>query len=315
MAATKVYLVTGGNSGIGFQTALSLAKAGHTVIIGGRDRKRLEDAVADIKAQANHGKVYSVPVDLGSLSSVRQFAEQIVSSHKLIDGVVCNAGVQKDTLQRSTDGIEATFATNHLGHFYLVQLLRPYLTPTARIVVTSSGTHDPRLKVPIPVPFWNHASDLAFLQSDPQASSPVKYNGHHAYTNSKLCNIYFTYHLAEQLQQQGSAITATAYDPGYIPGTSLQRGLPWWQVKIMEFVIPIMMRIFRSPQKPSTAPFSGGFQARLAHDPTFQGKTGVYFEIDHEERSSEASYDKGKAAELWAYSQDLLKQLGAAEAL
>jgi NAD(P)-dependent dehydrogenase (short-subunit alcohol dehydrogenase family) len=311
-----VYIVTGGNSGIGFETALSLAKAGHTVLIGGRTKQRLGEAVTSIRTLSSNERVEGIAVDLGSLASVHHFAKQITSSHKQVDGIVCNAGVNAATFEWSADGVESTFATNHLGHFYLVQLLRPYLRPTARIVVTSSGMHDPtRLKTPIPAPGWTHPSDLAMLKPDPQATPPAKFNGTHTYTNSKLCNIYFTYQLAKELQQQGSAVTATAYDPGYIPGTSLSRGRPRWQVRLMEFLIPVMMLLTGCPQRPSSAPFSGNFQARLAHDVSFHAKTGLYYEIDHEQRSSVASYDEAKAVELWAYSQELLGQLGAAERL
>lgn len=99
-------------------------------------------------------------------------------------------------------------------------------------------------------------------------------------------------------------------DPGYIPGTQLIRGMPRWRVRLMETMIPWVMWLSRSPQAPSTAPKSGAYQARLACDPAFAGKTGVYFEIDHEAPSSELSYDTAKAAEMWAYSEQVLKSAG-----
>lgn len=113
---------------------------------------------------------------------------------------------------------EKTWATNHLGHFYLVHLLLPALQPPARVVMTSSGTHDPKTKAPVPVPKWSTPTDISMPSAAAAAdaastssSSSAKFNGMQAYTNSKLCNIYMAYQLAAKMKEQGKDITATAY--------------------------------------------------------------------------------------------------------
>eukprot|EP00877_Chromochloris_zofingiensis_P008472 jgi/Chrzof1/3879/Cz13g11330.t1 len=314
MSKPQVFLVTGGNSGLGYQSALELARHRKTVIIGARNQQRLDSAVQSIKDATGNKNVVGYPLDLGSLSGVQKFAQAIKEDYPRIDGLILNAGISVGGFVWSSDGLESTFATNHLGHFYLTQLLLPNLTPTARIVVTSSGTHDPEQKTGAPAPKWNHPDDIAMPKAALNNQAPQKFSGLQAYTNSKLANVYFTYHLAALLKSQGSQQTVVAYDPGFCPDTSLARSFHWLVWWVMSRMVTTMMWMTGSPTKISTAAKSGALQARLAYDDAFAGKTGVYYSVDEEIRSSALSYDKAKAAELWEYSEQLVRQLSQAKA-
>lgn len=309
----NLYVITGANTGLGLQAALTLAKQGETVVIGARDTGRLASSVEQVNAAGASagGHAAAIQLDLADLSNVQAFVRELLEKYpgQKLQGLILNAGINVKSFGWSKDGVERTFATNHLGHFYLTELLLPHLAPDARIVVTSSGTHDPAVKAPLPEPKWGHPSEVAMLKSDHGGQPPKGYDGGLAYTRSKLCNILFTYHLARQLKQKGSAVTVTAYDPGFCPDTDLSRDMPGIVRCVFYAIVPWYMWMARSPQRPSTAAASGAFLARLAYDPEFAGVTGKYFSITKEEPSSPASYDEGKQAALWEYSEQLLEKL------
>eukprot|EP00877_Chromochloris_zofingiensis_P008471 jgi/Chrzof1/3878/Cz13g11320.t1 len=322
MSQPQVFLVTGGNSGLGYQSALELARHHKVVVIGARNQQRLDLAVQSIKDATGNKSVLGYPLDLGSLSGVQKFAQAIKKEYPRIDGLILNAGIVAGGFAWSLDGLESTFATNHLGHFYLTELLLPNLTPTARIVVTSSGTHDPEQKsglraLGVPLPKWNHPDDIAMPKACLNTQAPKYFSTRQAYSNSKLANVYFTYHLADLFKSQGSQQTVVAYDPGFCSDTSIARSFHWLVWWVMSKVTTIMFWIRGSPNrttKISTAAISGAFQARLAYDDAFAGKTGVYYSVDGEVKSSALSYDKAKAADLWDYSEQLVRQLSQATA-
>src|SRR5690349_19035872 len=141
-------LVTGGNSGIGFECARRLAAEGWHVLIASRNRDASADAARRIARESGNDAVSAMSLDLGSLESGRRFAGEIEAADVPLRALVCNAGLQVSKgLQRSVDGLELTFAVNHLGHFLLTNLLLRRLaanTP-ARIVIVASGVHDPKL--------------------------------------------------------------------------------------------------------------------------------------------------------------------------
>ena len=139
-----------------------------------------------------------------------------------LHALICNAGVQSGAKQTFTaDGFESTFGVNHLGHFLLVNLLLPRLAAPARVVVVSSGTHDPALKTGVPAPAWNDPMALAKGELGPLAAkdAPTK-RGQRLYSTSKLANVLFTYELARRLPV---GVTVNAFDPGLMPGTGLVR--------------------------------------------------------------------------------------------
>ena len=193
-------------------------------------------------------------------------------------------------------------AANHLGHFPLVNLLRPRLTPPARVVVVSSGTHDPALKTGVPAPAWNDPMALAKGELGPLAAkdAPTK-RGQRSYSTSKLANVFFSYELARRLP---AGVTVNAFDPDLMPGTGLVRegSAPLrflWHL-VLPRILPLLRR-FISPDIHTPAE-SGAALARLVSDPALEGTNGKHFEGRREVRSSTESYDGVRAKELWQAS-------------
>jgi NAD(P)-dependent dehydrogenase (short-subunit alcohol dehydrogenase family) len=194
----RVALVTGASAGLGLETAKLLAGRGATVVLACRDTGKAERAAARIRAAAGRASVHIVRVDLASLASVRQAANQIRSSYPRLDLLVNNAGVMDVPYQRTLDGFELTLATNHLGHFALTGLLldRLLATPGSRIVTVSSIAHRRGVI---------HFDDL---------QSERRYDPADAYAQSKLANLLFTYQLHARLQTTGARTIALAAHPG-----------------------------------------------------------------------------------------------------
>ncbi len=299
----RTVLVTGGNSGIGFECARALAGRGWRVIIASRDRAVSATAVARIRDESRGGAISEMGLDLGSLANVRAFLHELERADVPLGALVCNAGLQvSQGLRRSADGFELTFAVNHLGHFLLTNLLLARLRANApaRIVVVASGVHDPKNSTGMPKPA---IADLATLAA---SGGPTRegYNGRLAYVNSKLCNVWFTYELARRLEASGArALTVNAFDPGLVPGSGLGRDYPAALRWIWHNVGPPLARVL-SPLIAGINPAdkAGAALARLVDDPALASATGRYFPSTARWRdapSSEASYDVTRARELW----------------
>ncbi|MDC0722526.1 oxidoreductase [Nannocystis bainbridge] len=189
-------VVTGANSGIGYYTALELARAGAEVVIGCRDAARGEEALSGLRQQSG-GKVELVPLDLSSLASVRSFAEQVRRAHPRLDLLVNNAGIMALPRRETTvDGFEKQFGTNHLGHFALTGLLLPALRASAapRVVTVSSGVA------------WGARLDIDDLQSE------RRYTPMGTYGRSKLANLMFMLELQRRAGDTG--LRSMAAHPG-----------------------------------------------------------------------------------------------------
>ncbi len=205
----QVAVVTGANSGLGFEVAKTLALRGAAVVLACRDHGKGEEAEARIASAGvrDRAKLRVVDVDLASLVSVRRAAEEIAALHARIDLLINNAGVMHVVpYQRGADGIELTFATNHLGHFALTGLLmdRILAADAARVVTVSSLAHK---------------RGLARFDESPSAA---EYKPGRAYDESKLANLLFTYELQRRLEVAGAAAIAVAAHPG-IADTALWR--------------------------------------------------------------------------------------------
>lgn len=210
-------VMTGGTRGLGRIAAERLAADagdGAALLMGVRDAGSVPAGWA------------AVPLDLASLASVRAFAAALPEGP--VARLILNAGGQRpDIAARSKEGFEATFATNHLAHFLLLRLLMPRLTPGARIVITSSGTHDPSEKTGVPPPRHANAQWLAFPDQDPKSDPSPMVAGMRAYSASKLANLMTVRYLAQSEQAREGAWQVFAYDPGLTPGTGLARSQPW----------------------------------------------------------------------------------------
>lgn len=300
-----VALVTGGNSGIGFECARTLARAGWHVAIASRDRGRSAQAVRRIARESGADAASELGLDLASFASVRQLVREIEARDLALCALVCNAGLQKSGLELSPAGHELTFAVNHLGHFLLVNLLVERLRrqPGGRIVVVASGVHDPAQRTGMPKAA---ITDLATLAATGGTTSGA-FDGRLAYVNSKLCNLWFTYELARRIDAtdlvRSSRLTANAYDPGLVPGSGLVRDYPPALRFVWNWILPGLARVL-SPILPTInpAPKSGRALAALVTDPTLAASSGRYYPSHarwREARSSDASYDVARAKALW----------------
>ena len=205
----KIVLVTGSTDGIGKETARQLAQLGATVVVHGRHAERCEAARDEIRATTGNPRVDCVAADLSSQRQVRQLAAEITARYHRLHVLVNNAGVILLQRQLSEDGVEMSFAVNHLAPFLLTNLLLDVLKASApaRIVNVSSTVH--------------YSAQIKFdnLQGE------RRYNGVEAYKVAKLGNVLFTYELAERLK--GTGVTVNCLHPGVVATKLLGTGWGW----------------------------------------------------------------------------------------
>ena len=196
----KICVVTGGTSGIGFETAKALASKGANVTIIARNPEKAHDAVESIRKTSGNENVAFVIADLGKQNEIREAAAEILKKHQQIDVLVNNAGAWFSKMILTRDGVESQFAINHLAYFLLTQLLLPALVKSGngRIVNVSSDSH---FKGKI------HFDDLSLEKN---------YHGLRAYAQSKLANVLFTYELDRQLKAKNLPVTVNALQPGLV---------------------------------------------------------------------------------------------------
>ncbi|MEM9071606.1 MAG: oxidoreductase [Myxococcota bacterium] len=206
----KVAIVTGANSGIGFETAKGLASLGAEVILGCRNRERGESAVARIKEADPNASVSLILLDLGSLTSIQAFADEVHRRHSQVDILVNNAGIMMPPKGMTVDGFESQFGVNHLGHFALTARLLSLLgaSPDGRVVNVSSVAH--------------RVGKIDF--EDLQAEA--RYGKVSRYGQSKLANLLFTFELERFARSKGLSIRAMASHPGWT-ATNLQADVGW----------------------------------------------------------------------------------------
>ncbi len=303
-------LVTGGNSGIGLACARRLAREGWHVVIASRNRDASAEAVRRIARQSGTDAVSELGLDLGSTASVRGLVGEIERRDVPLRALVCNAGLQVSSgLRRSPDGFELTFAVNHLGHFLLTNLLlaRLLANAPARIVIVSSGVHDPTLRTGMPKASITDLETLA-ATGGPRAG---EFDGRLAYVNSKLCNLWFTYELVRRIEaaaltNDARPLTVNAFDPGLVPGSGLARDYPGVLRFIWNWILPAAAEaLTRVVPTINPARKSGGALAQLVLDPALVHVSGKYFPSHarwREAPSSDASYDVGRARALWEES-------------
>jgi retinol dehydrogenase 14 len=275
--AGRTVLVTGGTAGIGRATALGLAAMGAHVAITGRDHGRTEGAAGEIRA-AGGGQVDGFVADLSAQSEVRRLAEEVLQSLSRIDVLINNVGGYWNTRHVTADGLERTFAVNHLAPFLLTNLLLDRLkhSAPARVITVSSHAHA------------DGQIDFDDLQGE------RSYSGARAYNQSKLANVLFTYELARKLQ--GTSVTANALHPGVV-STSFGAEDP---SGVQRLFVPFMRPFMKTPAQGAAT------SIHLASTPDLQQVTGGYFATSKAKKSSPRSYDQAIAARLWQVSADLV---------
>jgi NAD(P)-dependent dehydrogenase (short-subunit alcohol dehydrogenase family) len=264
----KTILVTGATDGIGKQTALELARLGHSVWIHGRNPAKASAVVDEMRRMAGNARVQAVTGDFGSLKQVKALAKDVDQRVERLDVLINNAGVWMNERVLTEDGIETTFQVNHLAPFLLTNLLLPLLrrSAPARVVTVASQLHK-RGQL--------HLDDLQLVHS---------YSGYTAYTQSKICNVLFAHTLAERLR--GSGVTSNVLHPGIITTKLLWTGFQSTANDIAEGAKTSM---------------------HLAIAPELEGVTGKYFEPVREMPSADITYDAKTQAALWQISEDMLK--------
>jgi len=274
----KVCLVTGGNSGIGKSVALGLAKMGATVVVVSRNKEKGQTAITDIMEKSGNKNVELLQADMSSQISIRQLADEFKARHERLHLLINNAGVYLTKRTESEDGLESTFAINHLGPFLLTSLLLDILkasSPSRIVNVTSDAHKGANI----------HFDDL---------QGEKRFSGWQAYGQSKLAMILFTHELAKRLG--GTGVTVNSAHPGVVRTNFAKNngGLVMLGFRFLGI-------FFISPES------SAKRILYVATSPDLEGVTGKYFTKMHETRSSPESYDDDSARRLWLVSEQLAK--------
>ena len=276
----RTVVITGGNAGIGKATAEALARLGARVVITARNDERGRQALADIKRVSGSDAVECVHLDLGSLSSVRDCASELLERLDAIHVFDLNAGGMLSRRQESEDGFELQFQANHLGHFLLTNLLLDRLVASApaRVIVLSSTGHN----------YARTGLDFDDLQFERR-----RYMGSAVYGATKLMNIYFARELSRRVA--GTGVTANAVHPGFVRTQFAKSGDTRWMRAAVTLVAPFARGVEKGAQ---TAVW-------LAASPDAESETGGYFYDCRRKEPSPAAHDDEAARLLWEISEDL----------
>lgn len=274
----KTVLVTGATAGIGLETALGIAKLGAHLIIVGRTAEKTKRVCDELKAASGNQQVEFLLADLALLSGVRKLAEEFLSRTSTLHVLVNNVGAINLERQVTAEGLELTFALNHLGPFLLTKLLLPALEKAApsRIVNVSSDAHR------------SVGLDFDDLQHD------RSYSSFGAYSRSKLMNILFTRELARRVA--GQRITANALHPGMVASDFINK--PGVFGKVANAFVSVFGI---SPEKGARTSIF------LAASPEVEGLTGRYFVKSKAVLPSRRAQDDHAAKRLWEISEALTK--------
>ena len=274
----KIALVTGATSGIGFEASVKLAAMGATLVLVARDRARGEAAVAAVKKRSGSDAVSLMFCDFASLSQVRALAAGVMASHPKLHILVNNAGSVSPKREVTEDGIERTFAVNHLAPFLLTNLLLDLLKRSAPAKVINVASIEHRQGT---LPFDN----LQFEKGG--------YRITRAYARSKLANVLFTTELARRLA--GTGVTANCLHPGAV-ATNIWSHAPGY----VRLVLPVAKLFMLSAEKGADT------IVYLAANPEVEGLTGGYYERTRKVSPSSLARDNATATRLWGVSAALV---------
>ena len=274
----RTVLITGGTGGIGRAAAIGLASMGARVGITGRDGARAEAAAAAIAHKSGNPAVDIFVADMSSQAEVRRLASEVLAAYPRLDVLLNNVGGFWSHRHVTADGLERTFALNHLAPFLLTSLLLDRLkgSAPARVVTVSSG-----------------AQGMGEIDFD-DLMGEGKWSAQRAYNQSKLANVMFTYELAARLR--GTGVTATALHPG-MTNTAFSAEDP---SRAFAPLVAVMRPFMRSPEKGAETP------VYLASSLEAEGLTGQYFANREVKESHKSSYDPAITARLWQVSADLV---------
>ena len=274
----KTVLVTGGTGGIGRATAQALADAGARVGIVGRSVERTAATAREITDAASGAQVDAFTADVSSQAQVRALAADVLARYPRLDVLVNNVGGSWATRHVTADGLEHTFAVNHLAPFLLTNLLLDRLVASApaRVVTVSSG-----------------AQSMGRIDFD-DLQGEKSYSANRAYNQSKLANVMFTYELARRLE--GTGVTANVLHPGVVR-TSFGQEDPQ---PFLRLLLPLFRPFMKTPEQGAATTI------HLASSTEVEGVTGTYFAKSEPKASNKLSYDTAAAARLWQVSEQLV---------
>ena len=283
----KTVVITGGNAGIGKESAIAIAAMGARVFFTSRDAERGAEALAEVKERSGSAQVELLSLDLASLASIRSFAATLASATDRIDVLLNNAGLLQTQRSLTVDGFETTFGVNHLGHFLLTDLLGGLLSKTAkefggsRIVVVASDAHK----------FARNGINFDDLER------VKKFSGFGVYGESKLANILFANELAQRFA--GTSVTANSLHPGYVASRFGRDG----DTGRLDWAVALGAQLFAiSPKKgAATSVF-------LATSDSVATKTGGYYEKSRLKKPASQALDNEAAKRLWEVSAKLVNR-------
>ncbi|MCZ6711574.1 MAG: SDR family NAD(P)-dependent oxidoreductase [Gammaproteobacteria bacterium] len=273
----RTCLITGTTHGIGLATARSIARAGHTIVMANRSLQRSRLIEQHLRETTGNENVSSVQCDLASMASVRACASEVIARHQCLDLLINNAGMITAIPEVSADGIELTFATNHLGPFLLTQLLLGMLraAPNARIVNLASNVHG------------SGVLDLDHL------TPGKRYRWPKTYSRSKLANVMTTLTLARVLE--GTGVTANCLHPGIVASNIVPRNSP-----ILHWAGKRVKGLMRTPEQGAATTL------HLALSPDVRDITGKYFDANQNiVEPSPRALDRCTQNRLWQKSLQL----------
>lgn len=271
----KLALITGATSGMGYATAVEMAKKNYAVVMLGRNVEKGLQAAETAKRESGSQDIEFAACDLASLDSIRAFATEFIQKHDTLDVLINNAGVLTIKRQETQDGFEMQLGVNHLGHFLLTNLLLDLIldAEAGRIVNVSSGGHK-----------WG-----TFYEEDPHMNK--SYNVIKGYGQSKLANILFTKELALRLQDTN--VLVNTLHPGAVAtnlGVDRKTGFG-------KTIYKLLTPVFQTPAEgAATAIF-------LASSPDIEGMSGEYFYKKKIHKVSDAANDQELGKRLWAWSE------------
>ena len=273
----KTVLITGANSGIGKATATALAIQGANIVMLCRNKEKAEAAKKEIIEKTKNNNIEIIIADVSNLNDVRRAAKEFLEKNTKLDVLINNAGLIFGKRENSVDGIEATFATNHLGHFLLTNLLLDTIknTPKARIIHLSSVAHT------IAKPNWD------------DIENKKKYDFARVYAEAKLYTLMFSNELAKRLE--GTGITSNAVHPGLVGSNFGATSKNWY-----EYVVKLVQPFLISNEKGAAT------SIYLASSPEVEKISGKYFSKKKTTSPSNASQNKESWKKLWDISEKMV---------
>jgi len=285
----KIAVVTGANTGLGYETALGLASKDCKVIMACRNGDKAEKAMAEIRKEVPNADLEFIKLDLNRLKSVREFAKAYKEKHDRLDLLINNAGLMIPPLMRTEDGFESQFGVNHLGHFLLTNELFPVInrTENARVVSLSSIAHK-NGRIHFDDPNW----EKSYSRSD-------------AYNQSKVACLMFAYELQRRLNDSGSTVISVAAHPG-VSDTELGRYIP----KVLYYLFKPITPLFTHHPKEAAKPTLMAALDENVKGGDYYGPQG-FNEMKGDPgkaRSTGYSKKRDEAAKLWELSEKLTGQ-------